>query len=135
VLVIAALGVAVIVAWLIARESPLISPLSGFASVAVMALMALGVSLAKTTAVDLRWDGRTWYLGPAVGEPVSGDLSVAIDLGAWMLLRFSPALPQARPRSTWLPVQRHGLEAQWHALRCAVYSPRPVAVEDPPVAF
>ena len=27
-------------------------------------------------------------------------------------------------RVTWLPVQRRGLESQWHALRCAVYSAR-----------
>jgi hypothetical protein len=41
-----------------------------------------------------------------------------------MLLRFTPDAPA---RMTWLPVQRRGLEAQWHALRCAVYSPRPAA--------
>jgi len=135
VLLIAALGVAVIVAWLIARESPLVSPTAIIASLAAMALMALGASLAKTPAVDLRWDGRAWHLGPVAGDPISGDLTVAIDLGLWMLLRFAPASPLARPRSAWLPVQRRGLESQWHALRCAVYSPRPAPAEDPPVAF
>jgi hypothetical protein len=53
-----------------------------------------------------------------------GNVAVVIDLGPWMLLRFTADAP---PRTTWLPVQRRGLEAQWHALRCAVYSPRPVA--------
>jgi len=133
--VLTALGVATMAAWLILRDSPLTSPTSIAAALAVVLLLALGASLAQTPAVDLRWDGRTWHFGPASGEPVSGDLSVAIDLGQWMLLRFSPAVPEARPRTTWLPAQRRGLESQWHALRCAVYSPRPGPAEDAPVAF
>jgi hypothetical protein len=28
-----------------------------------------------------------------------------------------------RRRATWLPVQRRGIERQWHALRCSVHSP------------
>jgi hypothetical protein len=52
---------------------------------------------------------------------------VAVDLGAWMLLRFErDATPRLR-RIVWLPLQRRGLETPWHALRCAVYSARPVA--------
>jgi hypothetical protein len=43
-----------------------------------------------------------------------------------MLLNFTP---DAAARTSWLPVQRLGLETQWHALRCAVYSPRPMAGE------
>ena len=135
VLLLAALGVATMTAWLITRESPLILPTSVAAAIALVLLVALVASLAKTPAVDLRWDGRAWHLGPASGEPVAGELSVAIDLGPWMLLRFSPAAPDARPRVVWLPVQRLGLESQWHALRCAVYSPRPAPAEDAPVGF
>ena len=135
VLVLATLGIATMAAWLILRESPLTSPTAIAAALAAALLVALGASLAQAPAVDLRWDGRTWHLGPPSAEPASGDLSVALDLGPWMLLRFSPAAPATRPRTTWLPVQRPGLESQWHALRCAVYSPRPAPPEDAPVAF
>ncbi len=135
VLVLVTLGVATMVAWLILRESPLTSPTSIAAALTAVSLLALGASLARTPAVGLRWDGRNWHLGPPSGEPVSGDLSVAIDLGPWMLLRFRPAASNARPRVVWLPAQRRGLESQWHALRCAVYSPRPAPAEDAPVAF
>ena len=135
VLLLAALGVATMTAWLITRESPLISPNSVAVAIALVLLVALGASLTRTPAVDLRWDGRAWHLGPASGGSVAGELSVAIDLGPWMLLRFSPAAPDARARVVWLPVQRLGLESQWHALRCAVYSPRPAPAEDAPVGF
>ncbi len=135
VVLVAALGVATMAAWLTLRGSPLSSPTSIAAALVAVLLVAWGVSLARTPAVDLRWDGRTWHLGPPSGEPVSGELSVALDLGPWMLLRLSPAAAEARPRITWLPVQRRGLESQWHALRCTVYSPRPAPADDAPVAF
>jgi len=43
---------------------------------------------------------------------------VAIDAGSWMLLCF---IPEGQRRPRWLPVQRIGHEAAWHALRCTVY--------------
>ena len=33
-------------------------------------------------------------------------------------------LVAGQPVVDWLPLQRAGLEAHWHAFRCAVYSPR-----------
>ena len=130
VLVLVALDVATAVAWLITREAPL--PWTALIAVAVAALAcaAVGAALARAPSVDLRWDGRVWHLGPASGEALSGELEAAIDLGPWMLLRFSPAPPLGSNRSVWLPVQRRGLEGQWHALRCAVYSPRHAPAED-----
>jgi hypothetical protein len=113
------LGSISVAAWLLHREDALSMPLAA-ATASAGALMAILVaSLLRTPAVDLRWDGQAWHL-----DAVPGDLAVVIDLGPWMLLRFTPAVPA---RVTWLPVQRRGLEAQWHALRCAVYSPRPAA--------
>lgn len=81
-------------------------------------------------AMSLRWDGERWWLAlPADSTEVAGDLLVAIDLGAWLLLRFRAAPGAlASPRHRWLPLQRKGLQAHWHALRCALYSPRPAAV-------
>ena len=134
VLVLAALDVATVAAWLITRESALPWPATIAAAVAALALAALGASLVRAPRVDLRWDGGVWHLGPASGETLAGALNVAIDLGPWMLLRFSPAPPHGQNRPVWLPVQRRGLEGQWHALRCAVYSPRPAPSADAPVA-
>ena len=93
----------------------------------MLAAVGLGASLLPRRGFSLRWDGRNWHAGPAdsVGqEPLSGALSVAVDLGSWMLLRFQPDAPARRFGATWLPVQRSGLEPQWHSLRCAVYSSR-----------
>ena len=136
VLALVALGIAAMTSWLILREPPLTSPGSLLGALATLGLAALAAPLARAPDVDLRWDGRVWHLGPASGEPVAGALSVAIDLGPWMLLRFRPAAPAAHPpRTTWLPTQRRGLESQWHALRCAVYSPRPAPADDTLGAF
>ena len=114
-------GVASMVAWLIGREPPVSTGLMTPAAMAALLMLALAMSLWRVPAQSLRWDGRAWQL-----DAVPGELKVAIDLGPWMLLNFRP---DAAARATWLPVQRLGLEAQWHALRCAVYSPRPMAGE------
>ena len=133
VLLLAALGVAAIAAWLITRERPI--GLAAMIAAAFAAAMSVGwaVSLLRVPAVGLRWDGQFWHLGAPVaapGEATPGDLHVVIDLGPWMLLRFRAAESVRRSPAVWLPVQRRGLEAQWHALRCAVYSPRPAPGAD-----
>jgi hypothetical protein len=46
-----------------------------------------------------------------------------------MLLRFVDESP--RTRTTWIPVQRAGIEGDWHALRCAVHAPRALAARTP----
>ena len=97
------------------------------------AALALARSLVALKPVSLRWDGRHWHVGlaPSIGqEPFAGGLAVSLDLGFWMLLRFQPASADCPRRLTWLPVQSRGLESQWHALRCAVYSARPAAEPD-----
>ncbi len=78
--------------------------------------------------VNLRWDGGQWFLGRADVsglEPQTGALEVAVDLGVWMLLRFTASDASLWPRVHWVPAQRAGHAPLWHALRCAVYSPRP----------
>jgi hypothetical protein len=86
---------------------------------AALLMLACAVSLWRVPAQSLRWDGGVWQL-----DGVPGELKAAIDLGPWMLLNFTPEMSGG---TSWLPIQRRGLETQWHALRCAVYSPRPVA--------
>jgi hypothetical protein len=90
-------------------------------------LVGFAVSLTRVRPVGLRWDGQCWHLGPPGlrgNEPWTGEVSVVLDLGSWMLLRFKHGSPSPLCRVRWLPAQRRGLEDRWHALRCAVYSPR-----------
>ena len=118
----AGLALTAIVAWVASHERPIGAAVWVGAATGVLMAVLPAVSAARQRPVELRWDGRTWYLGAAAADPVPGTLSVALDLGAWMLLQFKPASSGVL---TWLPVQRRGLEAPWHALRCAVYAPRP----------
>ncbi|HEY1393648.1 MAG TPA: hypothetical protein VFV25_09745 [Methylibium sp.] len=79
----------------------------------------------RTPERHLRWDRQCWHLGweqdPA-DPPVRGDLHVAVDLDAWMLLHFRP---EGKRLGVWIALSRRDLPDDWHALRCAVYSPRP----------
>ncbi|HEY4065657.1 MAG TPA: hypothetical protein VGM74_02070 [Burkholderiaceae bacterium] len=112
------------VAWAWGREAPAGVVLWGAVASALLMMLALGASLWRMPVQSLRWDGRGWQL-----DAIAGELSVALDLGPWMLLVFTPAVfaGTRAGRVSWLPFQRRGLETQWHALRCAVYSPRPAA--------
>ena len=127
VLVTALAGGFVMLAWL-ASEQPSVSVASRSTAAGVaLVLLVLGTAAARVPPVSMRWDGQRWHLGlPASAghEPDSGTMYVAIDLGPWMLLRFEPVESTWRTRATWLPAQRRGLESRWHAMRCAVYSPR-----------
>jgi hypothetical protein len=109
-------GVAAMTGWLLGRAPTVSVGWMMLAAAVAMTMLALAMSLWRVPAQSLCWDGQAWQL-----DAIPGGLSVAIDLGPWMLLRFTP---EAGGRARWLPVQRRGLEAQWHALRCAVYAPR-----------
>ena len=134
VLGLAALGIASIAGWALTRDRPVDTLLIAAVALSALTIAVFGASLIhRIRATYLRWDGLAWHLGPIGDAATPGDLRVAIDLGPWMLLRFTAALPEARPRNAWLPVQRGGLEAEWHALRCAVYSPRPALADAAPI--
>jgi hypothetical protein len=94
-----------------------------------LALLTTGLafSLARIKAGVLICADGAWSYASDAGLRRCGTLEVAMDLGAFLLLR----LVDERRRNTWLPVQRRGLEAKWHALRCAVYSPPPLAAGEP----
>ena len=127
VIVLALAGLVVVLAWTVSPQASLPAASRWPAAVAALALLLFGSSAARVAPVSLRWDGQLWHLGPPASaghEPESGQLHVVIDLGPWMLLRFEPTESTWRTHTTWLPVQKRGLEARWHALRCAVYSPR-----------
>jgi len=86
----------------------------------------------RLRAMTLRWDSQQWQLTAcdATGheQAPSGRLAVSIDLGAWMLLHFKLDNATVLQRGTWLPLQRRGHEADWHALRCTVYYARPASL-------
>jgi hypothetical protein len=127
VLAVTQLGLGAIAAWIVGREQALWIHLA--AALAGVPLVWVGWRLARIEPVDLRWDGRTWHLaaaGDLSDAALQGELHATIDLGPWMLLRFVAPAPH-RAGVVWLPVQRLGIATQWHALRCAVYAPRPVA--------
>ena len=133
VLALAVLGVSTLGAWWLAHERPVGVVVTTATALAGFAVVWLAAALANVPARILRWDGQLWHIGrpgSAPDESVPGELGAAIDLGAWMLLRFRPAVPDRREPVIWLPVQRRGLEPHWHALRCAVYSPHPPVPTD-----
>lgn len=130
------LAAAALATWWVA--SPVTAPaLASAAAFAVVCIVAAVSAAREVRPTRLRWDGRCWFAAPAGVregvEPVAVELGVTIDFGRWMLLRLRPAQAPRWHRAVWLPAQRRGHEAHWHALRCAVYSPRP-APGGPPVA-
>ncbi len=89
-----------------------------------------GWRVSRPPTRELRFDGQAWWLSTSApgGQILTGELAVVIDLSAWMLLRFdAPASHEQVRCRRWLAVDRRRLDTQWHALRCAVYSPRPGA--------
>jgi hypothetical protein len=89
-------------------------------------LLARSLVRVETGVLACR-DGR-WTFAPDVSSqaPLAGGLAVALDLGLFLLLTLAGSDTRRR---RWLPVQRLGLEHDWHALRCAVYSPPLAAAE------
>ena len=137
VLAVGSFAASVVAAWVAQHMRAL--PWPGAAGVlaigaaAIVSTVWLTAGLLRVPAFQLRWDGLSWYFNQGdptatdaiAGDPNAGELSIAVDLGAWLLLRFTPSTPPGKVRVRWLPLQRQGLEQQWHGLRCAVYSPRP----------
>ncbi len=118
----AGIALTAIIAWVASHERPIGAPVWAGAASGVLIVALAAAAVARQRPVELRWDGQNWQLGIGAADPLMGALGVALDLGHWMLLRFQPASAWA---PVWLPVQRRGLEASWHALRCAVYASQP----------
>ncbi len=114
-------------AWFVGCRDDL--PVWSVVLMAAACLMALAGAWAshRRHPVRLRWDSEYWYLAElkgAAAEAGPAHVHVKIDAGAWLLLKFVPQGGTDPLTVRWLPVQRRGIESQWHALRCAVYSPR-----------
>ena len=128
---VAGAATAAVAAWAVAMLDS--QPESGrglvLAVAAGLALATIGValSLARVDGGLLTCSDGVWAFAPDAGARRTGTLEVAMDLGAFLLLR----LVERRRTIAWLPIQRRGVETQWHALRCAVYSPPPLAAGAP----
>jgi len=92
---------------------------SAIAIALALATVVVARSLARVVAGVLAFRDGCWTFVTDSGRTVAGPLTVALDWGAFVLLRIDGG---ARAR-LWLPVQRRGLEGDWHALRCALYAP------------
>jgi hypothetical protein len=113
------------VAWLSTRAQ---------ASQAVVAAAALGAAaLAAWFAAwamrpgnglpdVLAWDGAVWQWSGSGSPPVQGEVRVMIDLGAWLLLRFSPSAPPQR--AVWRAVSRRHAGPSWRPWRAALHARR-----------
>jgi hypothetical protein len=97
------------------------------AAVLSLATIGLAFSLSRVEGGLLTCRDGVWVFATDTGASRSGTLEVAMDLGSFLLLR----LVERRRTIVWLPVQRGGAQTQWHALRCAVYSPPPLATGAP----
>ena len=130
---VAGAAIAAVAAWTVAMLDS--QPESGRALVMavaaglLLATTGLAISLARVQAGLLTCSDGLWAFAPDRGRRRTGTLEVAVDLGAFLLLR----LVEQRRTIVWLPVQRRGVESQWHALRCAAYSPLPLAARAPTV--
>jgi len=128
---VAGAAIAAVAAWAVALLDS--QPASGRALVMAVAVglalatIGLALSLARVEGGLLTCSDGVWTFVTDTGVRSTGTLEVAMDLGAFLLLR----LVERRRTIAWLPVQRRGVATQWHALRCAVYSPPPLAAGAP----
>jgi hypothetical protein len=102
--------------------------LAAGAGLAGLGSLLLALSLSNVPSGVLACANGQWAFTPdrsADQGPEPAALAVAIDLGSFLLLTLT-AEAAGRQSRRWLPVQRRGLDDDWHALRCAVYSPPPV---------
>ena len=120
---------AAMLAWWWAQPVPVPRWVSATAAIGTVVSLACLAGSWRMPALTLRWDRQRWLVARDGAAGQAGELVVAIDLGGWMLLRFVPASIEASPPwhrgAQWIALQQRGLEAQWHALRCTVYSARP----------
>ena len=83
-------------------------------------------------ARQLGWDGSSWRVSPPEGGGQTGRVALMLDLGHWMLVRFTPDATDGPfwRRGIWLPLARRDTAAAWPALRVALHAPQPA----PPAA-
>jgi hypothetical protein len=127
---VAALALAVLVAWSVSAQPMWPDAALAGAAIAGLAVLAVATSLARVDPATLTLQDGLWTYAPERrGRPAeAGHVDVALDLGTFMLLSISrPSAAGHAAGRRWLPAQRQGHEPDWHALRCAVHAPRAAA--------
>ncbi len=136
VLAVSAVAVATMAAWgglALSNPTNRVTSIVSVAGALALVAVLLARSLMKVEAGTLSCAHGVWTFAferDGIERIESGELAVALDAGSFLLLILTRVHGSNRLARRWLPVQRRGLEAEWHALRCAVYSPPPV-VPDP----
>jgi hypothetical protein len=110
----AGVAVANVTAWLLLQSEAAAAP-AALSGLAVAALVSWRLHRAHAPG-ELNWNGSEWQW-----QGVDGQVQVALDLDAWMLLRFDPT--QGRRR--WIAASRASTRGPWSALRAALYARRP----------
>ena len=106
-------AVANLAAWVLLRNE---APVGVAAALGLLAAAATAWRLRRGETADLNWDGSQWQWKGA-----SGQAHVALDLDAWMLLRFD----RVDGKRCWIAASRKSAVGPWPALRAALYARRP----------
>ncbi|HYN58913.1 MAG TPA: hypothetical protein VET87_05075 [Rubrivivax sp.] len=73
----------------------------------------------------LIWDAAAWSVAAPGGSAQTGRVTLMLDFGSWMLVRFCPAAPSGGrwpPWPQWLPLSSRDAGGSWPALRVALHS-------------
>ncbi|MGL6111091.1 MAG: hypothetical protein ACRC2B_13435 [Rubrivivax sp.] len=107
------------------------SRLHGDAWLVALASLALGLAAAALVTICLRqpprqliWDGVAWAVDAPQGDRQAGQVMLMLDLGNWVLVRFTSAEPALRwwRVPMWLPLSSRDAGASWPALRVALHA-------------
>jgi hypothetical protein len=108
------IAVATSAAWLLMQRQ------AGLGAATVLGLCAAALAAWRMkrppARSELNWNGSLWQW-----QGLAGEVTVALDLDAWMLLRFDPL----QGRSRWVAASRASAIGPWPALRAALYARRP----------
>jgi hypothetical protein len=116
---------AAVAGWASAHVDATAGPLAGglgwwLALAVALAMGAVGWLLARRALpaepAQLCWDGTAWQLRTDALRPL-GQVVVAMELGAWVLLQLRPAPGRA---SHWRVAAARDAGASWHGLRVAL---------------
>ncbi len=107
----AGFAVANATAWLLLQGGASIGAAAGPGLIA--AALAAWCLKGPSERSDLTWSGSRWQW-----QGLAGEVTVALDLDAWMLLRFDP--DQGRRR--WIAASRASAVGPWSALRATLYA-------------
>jgi hypothetical protein len=122
--VLAAAGTACAALWAASRAGLSPGVATGVVIAAAAATAAWTIRRQPPSGGWLRWDGATWTVEVDGGASQPGTPLPTIDLGRWMLVRFTPASPAERtsPRTLWLPIGRSTAGHDWSPLRAALFA-------------